>query len=77
MLEGLPGDRTRLVVGGYARSEPKLLAAIANILFGSPAHWIMQTHQFANLKRCAERRAGSQCLTLDAPDDSLSATAKG
>lgn len=67
----------RLVVSGYARSEPKLLAAIANILFWEPAHWIMQTHQFANLNRCAERRAGSHCLTLDAPDNFLSATAKG
>jgi hypothetical protein len=77
LLEGLPGDRTRLVVSSYASSAPKLLSAIANVLFWEPAHWIMQTRQFANLKRRAERRAGSRCLTLNAQGDSLAATASG
>jgi proline iminopeptidase len=77
-LEGLPGDRTRLVVNGYACAAPKLPAAIANVLLWEPAHWIMQTRQFANLKQRAERRAGSRCLTLNAQGDSLAtATAMG
>lgn len=61
-LEGLPGDRSRLVVSSYACSAPKLLTSIVNVLFWEPAHWIMQTRQFANLKRRAERRAARSAL---------------
>jgi proline iminopeptidase len=52
-LEELPGERTRLVVSGYQSARPRLLL-IGNYLFWEPAHWIMQTRQFANLKRRAE-----------------------
>lgn len=54
LLEELPGERTRLVVSGYAAARPRFLAAVQNSLFWDPAHWVMQTRQFANLKRRAE-----------------------
>jgi hypothetical protein len=75
LLEELPEDRTRLVVSGYACSAPKRLATIANVLFWEPAHWIMQTRQFAGLRRRAERNEGSQCPMLSAPTDSIAAMA--
>jgi proline iminopeptidase len=55
-LKELPGGRTRLVVSGYASARPRFLQDIADLLFWEPAHWIMQTRQFANLKRRAERQ---------------------
>jgi hypothetical protein len=54
-LEKLPQDQTRLVVSGYASSRPRPLTAVGDFVFWEPAHWIMQTRQFANLKRRAER----------------------
>jgi hypothetical protein len=54
-LEELTGGRTRLVVSGYAATRPRFLLAIGNFVFWEPAHWIMQTRQFANLRRRAER----------------------
>jgi hypothetical protein len=54
-LKESPDGRTRLVVSGYASARPRLLQAIADLLFWEPAHWTMQTRQFANLKRRAER----------------------
>ena len=53
-LEDLPGERTRLVVSGYAAEHPHSLVSLQNFLFWEPVHWIMQTRQFANLKRRAE-----------------------
>ena len=55
LLEHLPGNRTRLVVSGYAAYCPHLPLMLFNILFWEPAHVIMQTRQFANLKRRTER----------------------
>src|SRR5687768_2354731 len=55
-LKELPEGRTRLVVSGYASARPRLLQAIADLFFWEPAHWIMQTRQFSNLKRRAEGR---------------------
>lgn len=55
LLEELPGERTRLVVSGYASARPRLLQAIVSFLFWEPAHWIMETRQFSNLKRRTER----------------------
>ena len=43
------------MVSTFARSKPELLTAIGNVLFWEPAHWIMQTRQFTNLKPRAER----------------------
>ena len=54
-LEPLPGARTRVVVSGYAAAEPRLLQAVIAAVVWEPTHWIMQTRQFANLKRRAER----------------------
>jgi hypothetical protein len=56
LLDELPGLRTRLVVSGYARSNPRALTAILDVLFWEPVHWLMQTRQFANLRRRTERR---------------------
>jgi proline iminopeptidase len=55
-LQELPGGRTRLVVSGYASARPRFLQRIADLLFWEPAHWVMQTRQFANLKLRAERQ---------------------
>jgi hypothetical protein len=53
-LEELPGGRTRLIVSGYTAARPRALAALGAFLFWEPAHWIMQTRQFTNLKQRAE-----------------------
>jgi proline iminopeptidase len=55
LLEELPGERTRLIVSGYAAYRPRRLLELGNALFWEPAHVIMQTRQFAGLKRRAER----------------------
>lgn len=55
LLKELPDRRTRLVVSGYAADRPHPLVALGNLLFWEPAHWIMQTRQFANLKHRAEQ----------------------
>lgn len=61
-LRELPGERTRLVVSGYATGRPRLLKAVGDSIFWEPAHWIMQTRQFVNLKRRVEDQ------TVDADD---------
>lgn len=58
LLEEVPEGRTRLVVSGYQASRPRIVLLIGTLLFWEPAHWIMQTRQFANLKRRAERDSG-------------------
>jgi hypothetical protein len=50
----LAAGRTRLVVSGYWALRPKWLQPIMSVLVLEPSHWIMQTRQFANLKRRAE-----------------------
>lgn len=55
-LKELPGDRTRLVVSGYWAFRPRWLQPILSVLFLEPSHWVMQTRQFANLKRRVERQ---------------------
>lgn len=57
LLAPLPGGRTRLVVSGYWSLRPRWLQPILTVLLFEPTHWIMQTRQFANLKRRAERGA--------------------
>jgi proline iminopeptidase len=61
-LKPWPAGRTRLVVSGYAAARPRLLQALADRLFWEPAHWIMQTRQFINLKRRAERLGGPDSM---------------
>jgi proline iminopeptidase len=57
LLTELPAERTRLVVSGYACSSPRLLTTVGDLLFWEPAHWLMQTRQFTNLKRRVGRTA--------------------
>lgn len=56
-LDPVAGDRTRMVVSGYWALRPKWLQPIVSLLLLEPAHWIMQTRQFTNLKRRCERTA--------------------
>jgi hypothetical protein len=55
LLTELPGGRTRLVVSGYWNMQPRWLQTVFSFVFLEPSHWIMQTRQFTNLKRRAER----------------------
>ncbi|MEV6392438.1 hypothetical protein [Nocardia xishanensis] len=55
LLVELPGDRTRLVVSGYQTARPRWLRAVGDFFVYPPVHWVMQTRQFANIKRLAER----------------------
>jgi proline iminopeptidase len=54
-LREAPGERTRLVVSGYAALRPRPLLRVADLLLWDPAHWIMQTRQFAGLRRRVRR----------------------
>lgn len=56
VLRPLPENRTRLVVSGYWALKPAWLRPPFSVLVLEPSHWIMQTAQFANLKRRVERR---------------------
>lgn len=51
LLKELPGGKTRLVVSGYWETQPRWLAPMFNATTVEWTHWIMQTRQFANLKR--------------------------
>jgi hypothetical protein len=55
-LKALPEARTRLVVSGYAATRRSLRQIAMDLVFWEPAHWIMQTRQFTNLKRRTENR---------------------
>jgi proline iminopeptidase len=50
-LQPLPAERTRLVVSGYWSLGPRWLRPLLSVLVLEPAHWVMQTRQFANLRR--------------------------
>jgi proline iminopeptidase len=67
-LTAWPEARTRLVVSGYAAARPRLLQALADLVFWEPAHWVMQTRQFANLKRRAERQPFERARELRAAE---------
>ena len=56
-LKELPGGRTRLVVRTCGISQPKLLGTLMTYLLWEPAHFMMQTRQFTNLKRRVEAKA--------------------
>ena len=55
LLEELPDGRTRLVVSGYSLFRPRWLQVVLDFSFYPPLLWVMQTRQFTNLKRRAER----------------------
>jgi proline iminopeptidase len=65
-LEETSHRHTRLIVSGYADARPRALQAVQNFLFWEPSHWVMQTRQFANLKRRAERRDSGSRLAASA-----------
>jgi hypothetical protein len=62
-LKELPGGKTRLVVSGYWAMHPRWLQPFMSFALLEWTHWIMQTKQFANLKRRTERDVshGSGC----------------
>jgi hypothetical protein len=59
LLEEEPGARTRLVVSGYWAFRPSWLKPLIGVLLLEPSHWVMQTRQFANLRRRAEHPSGA------------------
>jgi hypothetical protein len=64
LLEDLLGKRTRLVGSGYWELRPQWLQGIVGFLLIEPSTWIMQTRQFAGLKRRAERAPRTLRLQL-------------
>jgi proline iminopeptidase len=62
LLEELPGGRTRIIESGYWCLRPRWLQPIAGFLFIEPEHWVMQTRQFANLKRRIKHETGRPWL---------------
>ena len=52
-----PGARTRLVVRTRGRSRPRALTRPFDLLLGEPAHFVMQTRQFHNLRARVAARA--------------------
>lgn len=58
-LRELPGDETRLVVRTVGRDGPRAITAVFDLLFGEPAHVIMQTRQFHNLAQRVQSTADS------------------
>lgn len=49
-LRPAPGGSTRLVVRTRGRGRPRLLMRLVGLLWSEPAHFIMQTRQFHNLR---------------------------
>ncbi|MFC4471454.1 hypothetical protein ACFPH6_44395 [Streptomyces xiangluensis] len=49
-LRSAPGDRTRLVVRTRGRGRPRPLTRPFDMLLGKPAHFVMQTRQFHDLR---------------------------
>jgi proline iminopeptidase len=60
-LNELPGDRTRLVIGGYETFHPAWLGAIASFAFPALV-WVMQAKMLAVLKRNAEATVANRPL---------------
>jgi proline iminopeptidase len=54
LLNPLPENRTRLVIGGYEAFRPHWLGPVSSF-FGVATVWIMQARMLAVLKRIAER----------------------
>lgn len=58
LLKPLPGNKTRLIVSGYWRLEPRWLQPFTSFAALEWTHWVMQTKQFANIKRRVEKSSG-------------------
>jgi proline iminopeptidase len=56
-LKELPGQRTRLVIGGYETFRPRWIALLVTDWLFPPIVWVMQARMLAVLKRNAERAA--------------------
>jgi len=57
-LRDTADGRTRLIVSGYWSFRPKWLQPLLSVVVLEPSHWVMQTRQFANLRRLAESESG-------------------
>jgi hypothetical protein len=57
-LKELPGDRARLVIGGYEAFHPAWVGGIVSFAFPALV-WVMQAKMLAVLKRNAEATVGS------------------
>ncbi len=57
-LTALPGDRTRLVLGGYEAHHPAWIAGIISFAFPALV-WVMQAKMLVVLKRNAEATVGN------------------
>jgi proline iminopeptidase len=64
LLTALPGDRTRLVIGGYEVFRAGPLGRAVSFWLGPLVVWIMQARMLAVLKRNAERAAHSSSRTV-------------
>ena len=53
-LRPTPDGGTRLIVHGVGRGRPRALVTLVGFLLLEPAHWVMQTKQFRELRRRAE-----------------------
>lgn len=56
-LKEQPAGKTRLIVSGYWNMRPRWLQPFMSFAVLEWTHWIMQTKQFAELKRRAESEA--------------------
>lgn len=54
-LSPIDEGRTRLIVRSVGTSKPKAFARISDLFFFGPAHWIMQTMQFVELRGRVEQ----------------------
>lgn len=66
-LNGMPGGRTRLVIGGYQAIRPRWLE---RIVFGGSnvfVVWIMQARMLAVLKRTIEQAANAPAPPVAEP----------
>lgn len=54
-LKEVPEGQTRLTVSGYWNMQPRWLQPFASFALLEWTHWIMQTKQFAELKRRVEQ----------------------
>ena len=59
-------------MSGYWTLPPRWLQRPASVLLLEPSHWVMQTRQFANLKRRVELNRKHQ---IDLADAARSSTA--
>jgi hypothetical protein len=61
-LNELPGERTRLVIGGYQAIRPRWMEVFAFFWVFPPVVWIMQVRMLAVLKRNIERAAKAEAI---------------